>query len=52
MTGSARSSGDDTDLGFSFTERRSGEIAIARHGRRVTVFGNPSPSRIVRGAPA
>jgi hypothetical protein len=45
---SARAAGADTDLGFSFTERKSGEIVIARDGRQVTVLRGVATDRFRR----
>ena len=38
----------DEDLGFSSTERKSGEIMIARHGRPVTVLRGAATDRFRR----
>jgi hypothetical protein len=49
MTGRAtHASGDDADLGYSFSERRSGEVAIARDGRQVTVLRGAATERFRR----
>jgi hypothetical protein len=45
---STRASGDDADLGFSFSERKSGEIVIARGGRPVTVLRGAATDRFRR----
>jgi hypothetical protein len=34
-----------SDLGFAFVERKSGEIAISRDGREVTVLRGPAAKR-------
>jgi hypothetical protein len=38
----------DEDLGFSFTERKSGEIVIARDGRQVTILRGAATDRFRR----
>ena len=46
---SDRASDDhDEDLGFSYTERKSGEIAIARDGRQVTILRGAATDRFRR----
>ena len=46
---SDRASNDhDEDLGFSYTGRKSGEIAIARDGRQVTVLRGAATDRFRR----
>jgi hypothetical protein len=45
---SARASEADGDLGFSFTERKSGDIVIARGGRQVTVLRGAATERFRR----
>jgi hypothetical protein len=45
---SAEASGADADLGFSFTERKSGEIVIVRNGRRLTVLRGTATDRFRR----
>jgi putative heme degradation protein len=44
----ARAPETDADLGFSFTERKSGEIVIARVGRQVTVLRGAATDRFRR----
>jgi hypothetical protein len=36
------------DLGFSFRVRKSGEVAIARNGKVVTVLRGPAANRFLR----
>jgi hypothetical protein len=38
----------DADLGFSFSERKSGEIVITRDGRQVAVLRGPATDRFRR----
>jgi hypothetical protein len=46
---SDRASNDrDHDLGFSFRERKSGDIVIARDGREVTVLRGAATDRFRR----
>jgi hypothetical protein len=48
MTERSAGASTDADLGFSFTERKSGEIAIARNGRQVTVLRGAAVDRFRR----